>query len=100
MQYNFIFEIGLLHHYALPSDADPRVLRITVRHLLQHAAGWDQKVIGDPLMHRHLPVNTEEAARQAGVGMMPQLYSQGHIINYTLTQPLQFAPGDVRIDKP
>jgi hypothetical protein len=56
-----------------------------VRHLLHHAAGWDPKVIGDPLMHRELPdLNADQTLT---------LNSVGHIVDFMLKQPLQFTPG-------
>jgi N-acyl-D-amino-acid deacylase len=35
--------------HPIPGDeVDPRVRTVTIRHLLQHAGGWDRKVSGDP----------------------------------------------------
>lgn len=51
--------------------ADPRVSEITVRHLLQHAGGWDRTKSGDP---------TNGAPCDA-------------IIRSVLSRPLDFAPG-------
>ncbi|MCX6622812.1 MAG: serine hydrolase [Acidobacteria bacterium] len=39
---------GILSHLLPPKDLDPRIRRITVRHLLHHQGGWDRDLSGDP----------------------------------------------------
>jgi N-acyl-D-amino-acid deacylase len=53
---------------------DPRVDRITVRHLLNHSAGWDRARSGDPASVR-LPLTADQ------------------VIHSVLTRPLDFDPG-------
>jgi N-acyl-D-amino-acid deacylase len=69
----------------LPGEkSDPRLARITVRHLLHHTGGWDRDVSGDPMFM------SEKIARANGE---PPPASQRAIIRYMLGQPLDFDPG-------
>jgi N-acyl-D-amino-acid deacylase len=63
---------------------DPRLSRITVRHLLHHTGGWDRDKSGDPMFM------SEKIARAAGE---PPPANQHAIIRYMLGQPLDFDPG-------
>lgn len=81
---------GLLRQYEVDPNTDPRILRITVRNLLHHSTGWDQKIIGDPLMHRELPNQDDQSVKST-----PRLNTQEDIVRYTLKQPLQFTPGKI-----
>jgi len=54
--------------------SDPRIRQITIRHLLNHSAGWDRDVSFDPMFHFGA-AGAEEIIRQM------------------LTRPLDFAPG-------
>ncbi len=88
-----LIEMGLLRlddnpfavlKIALPADADPRLRKITVRHLLQHTAGWDRAQSFDP-MFRPLII-----AKALGVKAPAQ---PSDVIRYMLDQPLDFTPG-------
>jgi len=66
------------------SKVDPRLKDITVRHLLQHTAGWNRDKSGDPMFKAAI-ISTE-----LGVPSPPNATS---IIKYMLTQPLDLDPG-------
>jgi N-acyl-D-amino-acid deacylase len=63
---------------------DERWRRITVRHLLQHTAGWDRDKSFDPMFR------PREIARTLNVTSPPQ---PRDVIRYMLAQPLDFDPG-------
>jgi N-acyl-D-amino-acid deacylase len=63
---------------------DPRLPRITVRHLLHHTAGWDRDQSGDPMFM------SEKIARANGEAPPA---NQRAIIRYMVGQPLDFDPG-------
>lgn len=65
-------------------DADPRLRDITILHLLQHTAGWAVALSFDPL---HEP---ERIAKAMKISSPP---SADAIVEFMLTQPLQFEPG-------
>lgn len=65
--------------------ADPRIGDITVGHLLAHRGGWDREATFDP-MFRATQIEQEFA--------LPGPARPENVIEYMLTQPLQFAPGD------
>lgn len=72
----------------LPSDAlekDPRLGEITIRHLLQHRAGWDRAASGDPMFR--------SIAIAEALDKNPPA-SQTDTIRYTLSKPLDFTPGE------
>jgi N-acyl-D-amino-acid deacylase len=69
------------------SVADPRIAQITVRHLLQHTAGFDRGKTGDPLFQ---PRVAKIVARQKATGRP----TCELILKDTLEQPLDFAPGE------
>ena len=56
---------------------------MTVRHLLQHSAGWDREEVGDPVFWRH--IGTEMGVHEP--------VDQHTLIAYMMTQKLQFSPG-------
>eukprot|EP01116_Phalansterium_solitarium_P024900 TRINITY_DN9263_c0_g1_i1.p1 TRINITY_DN9263_c0_g1~~TRINITY_DN9263_c0_g1_i1.p1 ORF type:complete len:499 (+),score=143.27 TRINITY_DN9263_c0_g1_i1:945-2441(+) len=65
--------------------ADPRWQRITVRHLLQHTAGWDRDVSFDPMFR------SAEVCREYG---MPPPFDVLSVARYMLEKrPLDFEPG-------
>jgi CubicO group peptidase (beta-lactamase class C family) len=66
---------------------DPRTAQITVRHLLEHAAGWDRNKTFDPTGS----VRWLRAAAQA-LGA-PEPASCETIIRFMLGRPLDFSPG-------
>lgn len=65
--------------------ADPRVRSITVRQLLEHKGGWDRGSSFDP-MFRTRQIERELKLRRPATPV--------NVIEYMLTQPLQFAPGE------
>lgn len=74
---------GLLPQFAPTAKGDERLLTVTIRHLLHHTAGWDQRLVGDPLLWR-------------GIGKAmgtPEPAGRNAVIGYMMGQPLQFIPG-------
>ena len=67
--------------------SDPRVRDITIRHLLQHSAGFDRATVGDPVS---MPRIAEAAGRQGG----PFPPNCQTVLRDSLERQLQFAPGD------
>jgi len=65
--------------------ADPRILTITVRQLLNHRGGWDRDKSFDPVFEFRRVEQEFRLARSAG----PR-----DVIQFMLMQPLQFAPGE------
>lgn len=77
--------MDILTQYQLPPNGDQRIRGITIRHLLQHAGGWDRNISGDPM------------------GMSPQIVSALRVaapatcsdtIRYMLEKRLDFNPGE------
>jgi CubicO group peptidase (beta-lactamase class C family) len=79
-------EQGLLNSSEYSIIKDERIRSITVKHLLQHTAGWDRVLSkeGDPMF------NSVKIAKEMQV---PSPASQLAIIQYMLRQPLDFHPG-------
>ncbi|MFN7931968.1 MAG: serine hydrolase domain-containing protein [Bryobacteraceae bacterium] len=63
---------------------DIRLRNVTVRHLLQHSGGWDERASGDPVFA------TYEALIENGLSLPPD---RDEIIAGWLTLPLDFEPG-------
>jgi N-acyl-D-amino-acid deacylase len=63
---------------------DPRLARATIRHCLQHTAGWDRGMVGDPIA---IP---REIAKDLRIEGPP---APRDIVRWQLAQPLQFEPG-------
>lgn len=63
---------------------DPRLRRITVRHLLQHTAGWDRTQSGDPMFQSREIAQAVDAPTPA---------TPDAIIRYMLGRSLDFDPG-------
>jgi N-acyl-D-amino-acid deacylase len=89
-----LIEMGLLKiddnpftvlNIALPMDSDPRLKKITIKHLLHHTAGWDRAKAFDP-MFRPIVIAKEE-------NVMPPAKPMD-IIHYMTHQKLQFEPGE------
>ena len=80
--------LPLLGEFGPPDGTirDARVYDITVRHLLQHRAGFDRDKSGDPV---GMPRIATVAARQGGE-LPPSCVA---ILRDTLEQPLDFEPG-------
>jgi N-acyl-D-amino-acid deacylase len=64
---------------------DPRLGDITIRHLLQHTAGWDRDKSGDPMFQ------SRQIAKTLGVSCPP---GPRDIIREVLGRPLDTAPGE------
>jgi CubicO group peptidase (beta-lactamase class C family) len=63
---------------------DPRLFQVTVRHLLEHAGGWDREAGFDPMFY----------SREIAAALKkPGPSSAGDIIKFMSGQPLDFAPG-------
>jgi N-acyl-D-amino-acid deacylase len=78
------FEI--LKHLQPPRGAnvDPRVARITVRHLLNHSGGWNRNVTGDPI----------NWSRQVAARLQVRMpITEDQLIRFVLGVPLDFDPG-------
>jgi CubicO group peptidase (beta-lactamase class C family) len=76
-------EQGILNDSLFLKYTDPRIESITVRHLLNHTAGWS-RYAGDPIF------NPLYIARKMNV---PAPASIDHIIQYTLLRKLNYDPG-------
>jgi CubicO group peptidase (beta-lactamase class C family) len=84
---NLVFgEQGILNSPEYSTIKDERIKAITVKHLLQHTAGWDRVLNpeGDPMF------NSVKIAREMQVKSPA---GQQDIIQYVLRQPLDFYPG-------
>lgn len=68
----------------LGPPADARLAQITVRHLLQHSAGWDSALSGDPMFA------PRSVAAAMGVASPPDAAT---VVRYLVGRPLDFAPG-------
>lgn len=66
------------------ASVDPRIATITIRHLLEHAGGWDRSQSFDP-MFRSTEVSTATNT--------PVPASANSIVRYMLGRPLEFDPG-------
>ena len=64
--------------------ADPRAADITVRHLLQHTAGWDREKSGDPMFK---PIEIAQAQ-----GVRPPADANA-VLRWMAEKPLDFDPG-------
>jgi N-acyl-D-amino-acid deacylase len=76
--------VDLLTNFAPGASADPHVRDITIRHLLQHSAGWDSATVGDPAFQ------SNKITQALAVGSPA---NSSDLTRYMLNQPLQFAPG-------
>jgi CubicO group peptidase (beta-lactamase class C family) len=74
---------GILNDSIYRNYSDPRVEKITVRHLLTHTAGWSKRA-GDPMFQPHL------VARKM---KMELPVSNQTTIQYVLTRKLNYEPG-------
>ena len=63
---------------------DPRLLEVTIRHLLEHAGGWDRDASFDPMFR------SKEISAALG---KPGPASASDIIHYMTGRRLDFAPG-------
>lgn len=76
-------ESGILNDSLFQAYMDPRVEEITVRHLLNHTAGWS-RYAGDPIF------NPLYIARKMNV---PAPANFDQILQYTLSRKLNYDPG-------
>jgi len=65
---------------------DPRVRQITIRHLLQHTAGFDRSEAGDPVF----PPNSVKSATRQNAPMPPSCQT---VLRDNLERKLDFDPG-------
>jgi CubicO group peptidase (beta-lactamase class C family) len=89
-----LIELGLLKlddqafdflNIALPANADPRLKKITIKHLLQHTAGFDRDKSFDPMFRPILIAKDQGVKPPAG----PM-----DIIHYMTKHQLDFDPGE------
>ena len=73
--------------FRIPDGIDERWRRVCVGHLLQHRGGWDRDVSGDPMFKAGLMTRVEKLRQPA---------TCRDVIQYQLSKPLDFAPGDRR----
>ncbi len=66
------------------AKVDPRLARITIRHLLQHTGGWDRDASGDPMFKSIEIATATQTEAPAGAEA---------IIRFMLGRPLDFEPG-------
>ncbi len=66
------------------SATDPRLHRVTIRHLLHHTGGWDRSQSFDPMF---------QSSRIASALGAPRPASAEAVIRFMETQPLDFDPG-------
>jgi CubicO group peptidase (beta-lactamase class C family) len=76
--------LGLKPFLPPGGQAEPRLNSITVRHLLEHAGGWNREKSGD-IMFKHFQV-----AQEMGIASPPDHES---LIRWAMGQPLDFTPG-------
>jgi len=77
-------ETNVWQQLGLAAPADARWKRVTIRHLLQHTGGWDREMSFDPMFEVNRIAKAFKLARPA----TPQ-----EVIDFMLTQPLDFDPG-------
>lgn len=77
-------EEGLLKSYLYQDIKDPKAYQITVRHLLDHTAGWSKRTYGDPMF---IPL---KIAKEMNVPAPADLDS---IIKFILSKPIPYRPG-------
>ena len=78
--------LKLQPHLERGARLDPRWHDITVRHCLQHTAGWNRDRSFDPM-------SAETAEQVARALKVPLPIHPQQIIRYTMGKPLDFAPG-------
>jgi CubicO group peptidase (beta-lactamase class C family) len=68
--------------------ADPRLVDITIRHLLHHTGGWDREKSGDPMFRPF------DIASELGVPLPPD---PAAIIRFMIRRPLDADPGTTHV---
>jgi CubicO group peptidase (beta-lactamase class C family) len=76
--------LEVLTGYHVQTGGDPRLSTITLRHLLQHSGGWDRTVAPDPVF---------DSPRIASALGVPTPITCTHVVQFMMSQPLQFQPG-------
>ncbi|HYG99057.1 MAG TPA: serine hydrolase domain-containing protein [Terriglobales bacterium] len=76
--------LDILTDYTLPANADARLKNVTIRHLLEHAGGWDRDKSGDPMFM------SDQIATALSV---PAPATCSNVIQYMLGKSLDFDPG-------
>ena len=76
--------MDILSEYRVPPGGDVRLRDITIRHLLEHAGGWDRPLIND---FTNQPLSI---AKTLGVSTP---VTCADVVRYTMTQRLDFSPG-------
>lgn len=77
-------EEGILKSHLYQNIKDPKAYQITVRHLLDHTAGWSKRTYGDPMFIPH------KIAKEMKV---PSPASLDAIIKFILSKPIPYRPG-------
>lgn len=77
--------LGVALFVAPGEQPDPRLARITARHLLHHTGGWDRGKSGDPMF---------QSAMIAGALGAKAPASKYDILRYVAGRPLDFDPGN------
>jgi N-acyl-D-amino-acid deacylase len=77
---------AILNHIKPPPGIrpDPRLNQITIRHLLNHSAGWNRMISGDPL---------NWAPKISQYFRVPMPIKPAHVVAYMYLVPLNFNPG-------
>ena len=75
---------GILPHLPYEGSAHPFVDDVTIADLLNHQAGWDHDIVGDP---QFMAV---QIAQAIGIPSPPD---RDEIIRFMLSQPMQYFPG-------
>jgi CubicO group peptidase (beta-lactamase class C family) len=70
---------------ALPADADPRLHKVTIKHLLQHTGGWDREKSFDPMFRTAQIAKAQRIAPPA---------KPLDIIQYMTQRKLDLDPGE------
>ncbi len=78
--------VRLAPHLSPGTRVDPRLASITVRHCLQHTAGWDRLKGFDPMGAKA----AEDAAKALGIALPVR---PEDFIRFSLVKPLDFNPG-------
>jgi N-acyl-D-amino-acid deacylase len=81
-----VFSLLAVEPHVVPeTHPDPRLQAISIRHLLQHTAGWDRDKSYDPMFRSVKIAETLD---------VPAPAQPCHIIRFMAGQPLDFSPGE------
>ena len=76
--------LDILTAYSVQPGGDARLRDITIRHLLEHAGGWERALLDD-FTNQPFAI-----AQKLGI---PTPVTCPDVVRYVMTQPLDFAPG-------